>query len=138
MTYTAHASFDAEDPAGSWTVTIDGHPGAVTFVRRLTDTEFTAAEVLSVFLERQVDPDEIEIGKIVYPGHAGKLAARARAARAKAERATAAAQTAVAEAVQALSEQGLPSSAIGPLVGVSPQRVQQLLTRRRESLSRTA
>lgn len=138
MTYTATATFDAEDPAGSWTVTIDGQPGAVTFVRRLTDTAVTAAEALSVFLERHVDPDEIEVGKIVYPGAAGKLAAKARAARAKAEGATAAAQAAVVEAVQALAEQGLPSTAIGPLVGVSPQRVQQLLSHRREPVSRTA
>lgn len=138
MTYTATATFDTEDPAGSWTVTIDGHPGAVTFVRRLTDTEVTAAEALSVFLERHVGPDEIEVGKIVYPGLAGKLAAKARAARAKAEETTAAAQTAVAAAVQALAEQGLPTTAIGPLVGVSPQRVQQLLAHRREAASRTA
>lgn len=131
MTYTATVTFDPEDAAGSWTVTIDGHPGAVTFVRRLTETRATAAEALSVFLERDVDPDEIKVGKIVYPGPAGKLAAKARSARAKAEEATAAAQAAVAEAVQALAEQGLPSTVIGPLVGVSPQRVQQLLARRR-------
>lgn len=138
MTYTAIATYDTEDPAGSWTLTIDGHPGAVTFVRRLTDIEVTAAEALSVFLERHVDPDEIEVAKFVYPGLAGKLAAKARAARGKAEGATAAAQSAVAEAVHALAERGLPSTAIGPLVGVSPQRVQQLLAHRREAGSCTA
>lgn len=138
MTYIATATFDTEDPAGSWTITIDGYPGAVTFVRRLTDTDAIAAEALSVFLDRHVDPGEIEVGKIVYPGLAGKLAAKARSARAKAEEATVVAQMAVAEAVQALEEQGLPSTAIGPLVGVSPQRVQQLLARRREAESRTA
>lgn len=137
MTYTATVTFDHEDPAGSWTVTIDGHPGAMTFVRRLTDTKATAAEALSVFLERRVAPDEINVGKIVYPGPAGKLAAKARSARAKAEDATAAAQTAVADAVQALAERGLPSTTIGPLVGVSPQRVQQLLAHRRTTASRT-
>jgi hypothetical protein len=133
MTYTATVTFDTEEAAGSWTVTIDGHPGAVTFVRRLTDAEVTAAEALGVFLERHVDPDEIKIGTIVYPGLAGKLAAKARSARAKAEDATEAAQAAVAEAVHALAEQGLPSTAIGPLVGVSPQRVQQLLAHGRSA-----
>lgn len=138
MTYTATATFDAEDPSGSWTVTVDEHPGAVTFVRRLTDLEETAAEALSVFLERHVDPNEIKVGTIVYPGLPGKLAAKARGARAKAEQATAAAQAAVAEAVDALAAQGLPSTAIGPLVGVSPQRVQQLLAHRRGDVARTA
>ena len=76
-------------------------------------------------------------GGLSDPGVAGKLATKARAARGKAEEATAAAQTAVAEAVQALAEQGLPSTAIGPLVGVSPQRVQQLLAHRRHAVSGT-
>ena len=138
MTYTAIATYDVEDPAGSWTVTIDGHPGALTFVRRLTDTAVTAAEALSVFLERHVRPDEIEVGEIVYPGLAGQLAAKARAARVRAEEATAAAQAAVADAVEALAAQGLPATAIGPLVGLSPQRVQQLLARGPKAVSRPA
>lgn len=125
------------DPSRWWVITVEGVDGGFSQCRRLDQAAQNAAEVIKLMTGQAVSPDQISV-KPVFPGPAGDLARQARESR---ESATAAEQSAVTvtrEAVAALRAQKLPMRDVGALIGLTFQRVHQLLSGSNQSLERQA
>jgi predicted RNase H-like HicB family nuclease len=121
-TYTAIYELDSEDDA--WNVRIDGLAGCQTYGRSLRQAQTRIREALAVWLDR--DAESLSI-RDQLPQDLTDLARQASQARAEAERADARAQTQVTRAVRALTARGLSRRDAAELLGISHQRVQQLL-----------
>ena len=111
-----------------WAITVPELRGVFSQVKRLNRVEATAREAIAMML----DIDESEIGPIdvrVHPPEdVAGLLDELRYSMAAASQATAAATRARREAARRLSEAGLPMRDIGQLLGVSHQRVSQILS----------
>jgi predicted RNase H-like HicB family nuclease len=121
-TYVAVYERDAVDDA--WNVRIDGLEGCQTYGRSLRQAQSRIREVLALWLDREPS------GLIIEDRMPAKLAAvakRANQARLDAERAGAKAQNEVAGAARALTDLGLSRRDAAELLGLSHQRVQQLV-----------
>ena len=111
-----------------WAISVPSQPSVFSQCRRLEQVDDYAREAIA--LGRGCTPDEVgELDvSVAAPDDVASLITHA-------DQATAAARTASAEAMQArrqaafaLSERGYPTRDIGALLGISHQRVSQLLT----------
>lgn len=114
------------DKTGWWVVTIPEVPGAITQCRRLDRVADDVSEVLELLTTKKPGTYKLDI-HAEAPGRAGKLAAEARALRAEAATLSEKAAKTISSAVVSLSTAGFSLRDIGQLVGVSHQRVEQLL-----------
>jgi predicted RNase H-like HicB family nuclease len=121
-TYVAVYERDAVDDA--WNVRIDGLEGCQTYGRSLRQAQSRIREVLALWLDR--DPAGLFIEDRM-PAKLAAVAKRANKARLDAERAGAKAQDEVAGAAKALTDLGLSRRDAAELLGLSHQRVQQLV-----------
>lgn len=125
------------DPSRWWVITVEGVDGGFSQCRRLDQAAQNAAEVIKLMTGQTVSPDQISV-KPAFPGPAGDLARQAHESR---ESAIAAEQSAVKvtrDAVAALRAEKLPMRDVGALVGLTFQRVHQLLGSSSQSLARQA
>lgn len=121
-TYTAIYEHDADDDA--WNVRIKGVTGCQTYGRSLRQAQSRIREALALWLD--VTPAELKI-RDQFPGALAAVADNVSRARTAAERAGAIAQQQTVEAVKALTDLGLSRRDAAELLGLSHQRVQQLL-----------
>lgn len=121
-TYTAIYEHDADEDA--WNVRIKGVAGCQTYGRSLRQAQSRIREALALWLD--VTPAEVGI-RDQFPGALAAVADEVSRARTAAERAGAKAQQQTVEAVKALTELGLSRRDAAELLGLSHQRVQQLL-----------
>lgn len=113
------------DPDGdAWLVHIEGEPGCQTYGRSLRQAAERIREALAVWLDRE--PDELEIVDRL-PDEFEAMAREVARRRSQAVRAGDAAQAATVEAVRELAAKGLSRRDAAELLGISHQRVQQLL-----------
>lgn len=122
-TYTARCEWD---PTGWWAVTVPEVPGALTQSRRLDQVPEDAAEAIELMTGATPDDYRLEVAWSV-PGEAGKAAGDARRLRQEADDLAQRAGTATGEAVRTLRDAGFSYRDIGRMVGVSYQRVSQLV-----------
>ena len=120
--YTAKAS----RADGWWIVQCDQHPGALSQVRRLDQAAEVHREAITFVTRVPIDDVQVDIRP--------ELPAHLRDELGEAERLTRAAQESEAEArrrrrevAAELARDGLPLRDIGALLGISHQRVHQLL-----------
>lgn len=121
-TYVAVFEHDADDDV--WLVQIEGVDGCQTYGRSIRQAEARIREALAAWLDR--NPDELAITPQL-PGDVAVLAGQVSEARREAERAGTEAQRATADAVRRLTKMGLSRRDAADLLGISHQRVQQLL-----------
>lgn len=120
--YTAHA----ERAGAWWAIEVDGVRNAVSQARRLEQVEAMAREVVALLLD--VGPDTFDIDVEVHvPEQWSSWVEELRAKQAAQSRAERAASTSLRETARRLKESGLPVRDVGSIMGVSPQRVSQLL-----------
>lgn len=120
--YVAVFEHDADDDL--WLVHIEDVDGCQTYGRSIRQAEARIREALAAWLDR--DPDELTITPQL-PGDVAMLASTVSQARREAERAGTEAQQATADAVRRLTKMGLSRRDAADLLGISHQRVQQLL-----------
>jgi predicted RNase H-like HicB family nuclease len=120
--YVAVYEHDAEDDV--WLVHIKGLDGCQTFGRSIRQAESRIREALAVWLD--VEPDSLVITPEL-PTDVAALASEVSQARSAAERAGLDAQRATADAVKRLTKMGLSRRDAADVLGISHQRVQQLL-----------
>jgi predicted RNase H-like HicB family nuclease len=121
-TYVAVYERDAVDDA--WNVRIDGLEGCQTYGRSLRQAQSRIREALALWLDR--DPSKLVIEDRM-PAKLAAVADRVSKARVEAERAGAKAQEQVAGAAKALTDLGLSRRDAAELLGLSHQRIQQLI-----------
>lgn len=121
-TYTAVYERDSTDDA--WNVRIKGLSGCQTYGRSLRQAQSRIREALAVWLDQE--PSMLTI-RDRFPEPLASVADEARRARTAAQRAEAKAQQQTAEAVKALTESGMSRRDAAEILGLSHQRVQQLL-----------
>lgn len=120
--YVAVFAHDADEHV--WLVHIKGIAGCHTYGRTIRQAESRIREALEVWLNRA--PEDLVITS-AFPRDVALLADRVSQARSKASQAGAEAQDAAINAAQRLQEMGLSRRDTAALLGVSHQRVQQLL-----------
>jgi predicted RNase H-like HicB family nuclease len=121
-TYVAVYERDADDDA--WNVHIQGLDGCQTYGRSLRQAQSRIREALALWLER--DPQQLVIRDELPPALSAVADNVARARR-EAERAGTKAQEETLKAVKRLTDLGLSRRDAAELLGLSHQRVQQLL-----------
>ena len=121
-TYVAVFEHDADDDV--WLVHIEGVDGCQTYGRSIRQAEARIREALAAWLD--CDADELTLTPQL-PGDVAVLASQVSQARREAERAGTEAQQATADAVRRLTKRGLSRRDAAELLGISHQRVQQLL-----------
>lgn len=120
--YTAVYEYDAAEHV--WNVRITGHPGCHTYGRSIRQAQRRIREALALWLDTNEDELTIEDR---FPTALASVALGVSRARATAERATALAQQQTLDAVKRLTELGLSRRDAAELLGLSHQRVHQLL-----------
>ena len=121
-TYTA--VYDRDDIDDAWNVRIKGVAGCQTYGRSLRQAQSRIREALAAWLDR--DPATLTI-RDQFPERLAAVAGDVLSARSAAERAGAKAQRETLNAIKALNELGLSRRDAAELLGLSHQRVQQLL-----------
>ncbi|HEX9970146.1 MAG TPA: hypothetical protein VGB03_08410 [Acidimicrobiales bacterium] len=121
-TFVAVFEHDADDDV--WLVHIEGVSGCQTYGRSIRQAEARIREALAAWLD--CDPDGLTITPQL-PGDVAVLASQVSQARREAERAGIEAQQATADAVKRLTKMGLSRRDAADLLGISHQRIQQLL-----------
>lgn len=121
-TYVAVYQRDEIDDA--WNVHIAGQNGCQTYGRSLRQAQSRIREALSVWLD--CEPDVLTI-RDEFPPRLAEVAAAANRLRERAEQAEAKAKAETAHAARALTDLGLSRRDAAELLGLSHQRVQQLL-----------
>jgi len=120
--YVAVYEHDADDDV--WLVHIKDVDGCQTYGRSIRQAEARIREALAAWLDKE--PDSLTITPEL-PMDIALLASGVSQARYAAERAGADAQRATAEAVQRLTKMGLSRRDAAEVLGISHQRVQQLM-----------
>jgi predicted RNase H-like HicB family nuclease len=120
--YTAIYDYDADDRA--WNVRIKGVTGCQTYGRSLRQAQSRIREALALWLD--VAPGDLLI-RDQFPAPLASVADDVIRARTAAERAGVKAQQQTIEAVRALADLGLSRRDAAELLGLSHQRVHQLL-----------
>jgi predicted RNase H-like HicB family nuclease len=120
--YTA----EAERSGGWWSITVAELPGVFSQARRLDQVEYMAREAISLLLEVPSDSFDVDVVENLDPPTQEAMAdiIAAREAVATLKRST---TTKTRDFVQSLHESGYPQRDIGRLMGISHQRVAQLL-----------
>jgi predicted RNase H-like HicB family nuclease len=121
-TYTA--IYERDPHADAWNVRIEGLDGCHTYGRSLRQAQTRIREALALWLDRE--PDGLSV-RDQLPKDLAEVARRAQQARVDAERAGTKAQEQAARAARALTERGLSRRDAAEVLGISHQRVQQLL-----------
>lgn len=103
-----------------WAVSIPEVPGAFTQARRLDQVPDQAADAVATLCDIPVDSINVTLS-FDAPG-----VAEVRAKQAEAQRVSMEASEAMRDLVRHLREEGLTVRDIGVILGVSPQRAQQL------------
>ena len=110
-----------------WAMTIPELPGVFSQARRLDQVEAMAREAIAMMLDVGTDQiGQIEV-EIVTPAPAAALIGTMHDALDTAREATETAASARREAAKALRADGLPMRDVGRLLGLSHQRVSQIL-----------
>lgn len=126
-TYTAVC-----DRSGSWwAITVSELRGVHSQVRRLDQAEAMVREAIALFLEVPEDSFEVVVEPRL-PGGSDKAVDELRRRKGQADVAQQAAREAAVEAAEALVGEGLTVRDAGRVLGVSYQRVAQLLGDRRK------
>lgn len=120
------AVFEHDAREGVWLVHIKDLDGCQTYGRTLRQAEDRIHEALAAWLDK--DRDSLTITPEL-PSDVALLATAVSQTRSAAERAGAAAQQATADAVKRLTKMGLSRRDAADVLGISHQRVQQLLAR---------
>lgn len=120
MTYNATVYHDGYN----WIADLDGHPGAVTQARRIDQLRPHLVEVVKLMVGDVVTADDIDLH---FEGFDD--ADELRTLRAEVRDIETALAERTPRVVAALRRQGFTVRDIGSIVGVSHQRVQQLLRR---------
>lgn len=121
-TYVAIYEYDSD--GGAWTVRIKGLAGCQTYGRSIRQAQSRIREALALWLD--VDPAHLDIHDR-FPAPLAAVASDVMKARTAAERASERAHQQMAEAVRALTDLGLSRRDAAELLGMSHQRVHQLL-----------
>ena len=121
-TYTAVYDRDSTDDA--WNVRIKGLSGCQTYGRSVRQAQSRIREALAVWLDQ--DSSTLTI-RDCFPEPLATVADEAVRARIAAERAEAKAQQQTLDAVRRLTRSGLSRRDVAEILGLSHQRVQQLL-----------
>ena len=107
-----------------WLVHVKGIDGCQTYGRSLRQAMHRIQEALAVWLD--CEPDEFTLSG-EFPAKLSSAISEVARSRTAAEQAEARARDVTDEAVRALTEMGLSRRDAAELVGISHQRVQQLL-----------
>jgi len=118
------AMYERNDREDAWNVHIQGQHGCQTYGRSLRQAQTRIREALALWLD--TGPDALTI-RDEFPPRLAKVAASVHHLRAQAEKADAKAQAGTASAAKALTELGLSRRDAAELLGLSHQRIQQLL-----------
>jgi predicted RNase H-like HicB family nuclease len=118
------AVYERDPESDAWLVHIKGIPGCATYGRTLRQAEARIREALAAWLDR--DPDGLEIAS-VWPPELEDVATKVSRARSDAASAAQAAGAATAKAAKRLDRMGLSRRDTANVLGISHQRVQQLL-----------
>jgi predicted RNase H-like HicB family nuclease len=121
-TYVAVYERDSERDA--WLVHVKSIPGCHTYGRTLRQAEAHIRDALALWLDR--DPDGLEI-TAEWPAELEKVATTVSQARHDAAASAQAAGAATAKAAKRLDRMGLSRRDTADVLGISHQRVQQLL-----------
>ncbi len=121
-TYTAIYDYDADDNA--WNVRVKGLTGCQTYGRSIRQAQSRIREALGLWLD--TDSAQLRI-RDQFPAALASVADDVVRARSAAERAGAKAQQQTVEAVKSLTDLGLSRRDAAELLGLSHQRVHQLL-----------
>ena len=121
-TYTAIYDHDADDNA--WNVRIKGLAGCQTYGRSIRQAQSRIREALALWLD--TDFAELRV-RDQFPSALASVADDVVRARSAAERAGAKAQQQTVEAIKSLTDLGLSRRDAAELLGLSHQRVHQLL-----------
>lgn len=121
-TYVAVYERDPEDDA--WNVHIQDLDGCQTYGRSLRQAQARIREALGLWLDR--DPEQLTV-RDELPADLSSVADTVARARREAERAGMKAQEETTRAVKQLTDLGLSRRDAAELLGLSHQRVQQLL-----------
>lgn len=118
------AVYGRDSEAGAWTVRIKGLSGCQTYGRSLRQAQNRIREALAVWLD--AEPDSLHI-RDQLPADLTSVAEGVARARHNVEVAGAKAQQETADAVRRLTDLGLSRRDAAELLGLSHQRIQQLL-----------
>ena len=118
------AVYERDDADDAWNVHIKGLNGCQTYGRSLRQAQSRIREALALWLDR--DPAGLTI-RHELPAKLTAVTDRVYRARTEAERAGSKAQEQTAQAVKTLTGMGLSRRDAAELLGLSHQRVQQLL-----------
>lgn len=139
MTTHYHATFEL-DESGVWIAQIEEIPQVHTFGRTLGKAREYLADALALWLDVPIDnvKHSIDIRPVVLPAAVQRAVDEANAARVIAEATTATAGALMSEAALALTKDArLSVRDASELLGISHQRVQQLVAEGRGSLALT-
>lgn len=109
-----------------WAIRIEELPGVFTQVRRLDQAEAMARDAIAQMLAVPGEEFEVDVQPVV-PSDLRRLVAEARTARSRSEQASEAAATATRTAAAELVRRGLTLREAGVLLGLSHQRIAQLV-----------
>ncbi|HET9346161.1 MAG TPA: type II toxin-antitoxin system HicB family antitoxin [Candidatus Limnocylindrales bacterium] len=124
-TYTVTADRDG----AWWAIRVVELPGVFSQARRLTDVERMARDAIALFNGVTRDSFDLTVQERITPD-ADAVVVEARMARAEAVESQRVASKKSREAAEALARLGLPQRDIGRILGLSHQRVAQLLRAR--------
>lgn len=123
VTYTARASRSGD----WWAVEVDEVEGVFTQARRLDKVEEMARDAIALVLD--VDPDSFDVSvQPELPAQWQSELDQMRCMRAAADTVVSMATTKALQTVRLLHDEGLPLRDIGRVLGISYQRVHQLLS----------
>lgn len=126
-THTTTYRVEAVRSGKWWAISVPSLSGVFPLAKRLDQVEATVREAIAMML----DIDEIDVGQIEVdvtpPAPVVELLERLHSSMSVAHEATEAAVEARREAAKILREEGLPIRDVGALLGVSHQRVSQIL-----------
>ena len=118
------AVFERDRKSAAWLVHIQGMEACHTYGRTLRQAEMRIREALGAWLDR--DPEELVI-RPVWPAELVEVATGVAGARTTAAKASHDASVATARAAKRLERMGLSRRDAAAVLGISHQRVQQLL-----------
>ena len=118
------AVYERDPESDAWLVHIKGIAECVTYGRTLRQADARIREALAAWLDR--DPDDLEIAS-AWPPELVQVATSVSQARGNAAASAQAAGTETAKAAKRLDRMGLSRRDTAEVLGISHQRVQQLL-----------
>jgi predicted RNase H-like HicB family nuclease len=118
------AVYERDSESDAWLVHVEAIPECHTYGRTLRQAEARIREALALWLDR--DPDGLEITPD-WPPELVEIATNVFCARREASESARAAGAATAKAAKMLDRMGLSRRDTADILGISHQRVQQLL-----------